>query len=74
MLSSFFNKSARKGPTPFKYSIGEDNIVEKLLISLNSVHTNIGYNVFIMHQSTKFILRRNQLKSHSDNNFKLMIF
>jgi hypothetical protein len=25
--SSFFNKSARAGPTPFKYSIGVSNIL-----------------------------------------------
>jgi len=32
MLSSFFNKSARSGPTPFKYSMGWDNIDAKLVI------------------------------------------
>ena len=28
MLSSFFIKSARNGPTPFRYSMGENNMVD----------------------------------------------
>ena len=32
MPNSFFKRSARKGPTPFKYSIGELNMDAVLLI------------------------------------------
>lgn len=32
MPNSFFNKSPRSGPTPFKYSIGEANMEAILLI------------------------------------------
>ena len=32
MPNSFFKRSARNGPTPFKYSIGELNMDEVVLI------------------------------------------
>ena len=37
MPASFFKRSAFKGPTPFKYSIGELNMEEDLLILQISV-------------------------------------
>lgn len=42
MFNSFFNKSALKGPTPFKYSIGEDNMLFAELIFKKMFYTNIG--------------------------------
>lgn len=32
MANSFFNKSARSGPTPFKYSIGCANMLGEVAI------------------------------------------
>ncbi len=40
MPNSFFNRSARKGPTPFKYSIGWDNMLAKWVM-LKVFRTNI---------------------------------
>jgi hypothetical protein len=42
MLSSFLKRSARKGPTPFKYSIGEANMETVWLIIQQFVEIQIS--------------------------------
>ena len=41
MASSFFNRSPRWGPTPFKYSIGLDNMCDENEI-ISAFPTKIG--------------------------------
>ena len=55
MDNSFFSRSARSGPTPFKYSIGLDSIVE--LVTMGII-----YEAFIKIASCKIVCYKRQLQ------------
>jgi len=61
MPNSFFKSSALCGPTPFKYSIGLNNMVAILLIKV--IYTNISCTKIEIMEGPSLVILREEIKS-----------